>query len=99
MSQELPALRSEREELQSIVNQSIPEKIKIMEQRSRLSLLESIVADAGRALKDLDSFLGKHTDIQYHSKLREMVRMVSGILSKASSKKPETSMDKGLERL
>lgn len=97
ISAELPMLRAERDEIQSYVNKNIPEKIKAMEQNSRLSLLESIVADAGKALKSLDRFLDEHTNIQYHSKIREMVRAVSSILNKASRKKPETTRDRGLE--
>lgn len=97
ISAELPMLRAERDEIQVYVNKNIPEKIKAIEQNSRLSLLESIVADAGKALKSLDRFLDEHTNIQYHSKIREMVRAVSSILNKASRKKPETTRDRGLE--
>lgn len=87
LSEKLPAMRAECDELQQYISKNIPEKIKSLEQNSRLSLLETIVADAGKALKGLDRFLDEHTNIQYHSKIREMVRTISRILSKASDTK------------
>ena len=83
LSRELPKMREEKEELQTYIDKSIPEKIKAIEQRNRLSFLESIVADAVRALKTLDKFLDKHTNIKYHSILRQLVRTVSDILNRA----------------
>ena len=98
LSRELPKMREEKEELQTYINKSIPEKIKAIEQRDRLSLLESIVAEAGRALKTLDKFLDEHTNIKYHSIIRKMVRGIADILSKADASKQENTRDINRER-
>ena len=95
---ELPKLREEKEELQIYIEKNILEKIKAIEQHNRLSLLESIVADAGRALKALDEFLDEHTNIKYHSIIRKMVRGISEILSRADTSKQENTRDRERER-
>ena len=81
-----------------MTQRNIPEKIKAIEQRNRLSLLESIVADAGRALKALDEFLDEHTNIKYHSIIRKMVRKIADILSKAGASEQENTRDIDRER-
>lgn len=98
LARELPKLRKEKEELQTYIEKNIPEKIKAIEQRDRLSLLESIVADAGRALKALDEFLDEHTNIKYHSIIRKMVRKIADILSKAGASEQENKRDIDRER-
>lgn len=98
LARELPKLRKEKEELQTYIEKNIPEKIKAIEQRDRLSLLESIVAEAGRALKTLDKFLDEHTNIKYHSIIRKMVRKIADILSKAGASEQENTKDIDRER-
>ena len=98
LARELPKLREEKEKLKTYIEKNIPEKIKTIEQRDRLSLLESIVADAGRALKALDKFLDEHTNIKYHSIIRKMVRGIADILSKADASKQENTRDINRER-
>ena len=95
---ELPKMRKEKEELQTYIEKNIPERIKAIEQRNRLSLLESIVAEAGRALKTLDKFLDEHTNIKYHSIIRKMVRKIADILSKAGDAEQEAARDIEHER-
>ncbi|MCQ2485168.1 MAG: hypothetical protein MJ168_07525 [Clostridia bacterium] len=95
---ELPKMREEKEEFQAYIDKNIPAKIKAIEQRNRLSLLESIVAESGRALKTLDEFLDEHTNIKYHSILRQMVRGISEILSRADASKQESTRNIDHER-
>lgn len=98
LSRELPKMREEKDELKTYIEKNIPEKIKAIEQNNRLSLLESIVAEAGRALKALDKFLDEHTSIRYHSILRQMVRGIAEILSKATPSEQETAKNIDRER-
>lgn len=98
LARELPKMREEKEELKTYIEKNIPEKIKAIEQRDRLSLLESIVAEAGRALKALDKFLDEHTNIKYHSIIRKMVRKIADILSKAGASEQENTKDIDRER-
>lgn len=78
-------------------NAGINNKIKNMTLAEENKFLRKVISDVATALKELDAFLDEHTNIQYHSKIREMVRFVSNILNKASRKKPETTRDRGLE--
>ena len=78
-------------------NAGINNKMKNMTLEEENKLLRKVISDVATALKELDAFLDEHTNIKYHSKIREMVRAVSSILNKASRKKPETTRDRGLE--
>lgn len=98
LSRELPKMREEKDEIKTYIEKNIPEKIKAIEQNNRLSLLESIVVEAGRALKALDKFLDEHTSIRYHSILRQMVRGIAEILSKATPSEQETAKNIDRER-
>jgi len=91
LAKELPKMREEKEELREYIDKNVPKKIKAIEQGTRLSLLESIVADAAKALKALDEFLDEHTNIRYYSNIRKMVRGIADILSRASGSKQEAT--------